>query len=256
MDQSLLDEVVRRVVEIADPDRIILFGSAARGQAGPDSDLDLLVIKSDVAHRGHLEQEIYLNFFGLGVPVDVIVVTPEDIERYGNKVGTIIGPALQEGREIYRTEGRQSSLGRKPAGQDTYMPPALRDPTDPEHWLRRARSNLAISKASYDMADTLYEDLCFEAQQAAEKALKALLVQRQVPFPKTHEITELLDILRRSGLEAPEQIRKAGLLTRYAVVTRYPGLAEAVAEEDYLQAVELAERVVRWAESVVRSAPP
>jgi len=100
-DQALLDEVVRRVVEVARPDRIILFGSAARGQAGPDSDLDLLVIKRDVSHRGRLAQDIHLNFFGLGVAIDVIVATPEDVERFGQKLGSILRPALREGRVIY-----------------------------------------------------------------------------------------------------------------------------------------------------------
>jgi predicted nucleotidyltransferase len=100
-DQALLDEVIRRVVEVARPDRIILFGSAARGQAGPDRDLDLLVIKRDVSHRGRLAQDIHLNFFGLGVAIDVIVATPEDVERFGHKIGSILRPALREGRVIY-----------------------------------------------------------------------------------------------------------------------------------------------------------
>lgn len=99
--QDLLDEIVRRVVEVADPDRIILFGSAARGDMGPDSDIDLLVIKAGVEHRRRLAQQIYLNLFGIVAPVDVIVVTPEDIELCRDVVGTIIGPALREGKVIY-----------------------------------------------------------------------------------------------------------------------------------------------------------
>lgn len=98
---ELLDEIVRRIVTVAQPDRIILFGSAARGQMGPDSDLDFLVVKSGVHHRRRLAQEIYLNLFGISVPIDIIVVTPEDIHAFGDKVGTIIGPALQEGTLIY-----------------------------------------------------------------------------------------------------------------------------------------------------------
>lgn len=98
---ELLAEVLRRVVEVADPDRVILFGSAAGGEAGPDSDRDLLVVKSGVSHRRHLAQRIYRRLIGLEVPVDVLVVTPEDIEAYRNEVGTIIGPALREGREVY-----------------------------------------------------------------------------------------------------------------------------------------------------------
>jgi predicted nucleotidyltransferase len=99
--QALLDEIVRRVVEVAKPDRIMLFGSSARGTMGPDSDLDLLVIKANVPHRRRLAQQIYLSLFGIPVPVDVFVVTPDDILAYGDKVGTIIGPALREGRQLY-----------------------------------------------------------------------------------------------------------------------------------------------------------
>jgi predicted nucleotidyltransferase len=99
--EALLRSVVDRVVEVAKPDRIILFGSGARGDAGPDSDLDLLVVKSGVVHRRKLAQQIYRRLVGLEIPVDVVVVTPEDVEAFRGKVGTIIGPALAEGREVY-----------------------------------------------------------------------------------------------------------------------------------------------------------
>jgi len=98
---AVLDEVIRRVVEVAHPERIVLFGSMARGTAGPDSDLDLLVVKSGVAHRRRLAQQIYSSLIGLETPVDILVVTPEDLEAYRDRVGTIIGPALDEGREVY-----------------------------------------------------------------------------------------------------------------------------------------------------------
>ena len=98
---DLLAEAIRRVVEVASPERIILFGSAARGETGPDSDLDLLVVKSGVAHRRKLAQRIYRSLVGLEAPVDVLVVTPEDIEAFKDEPGTIIGPALREGRVVY-----------------------------------------------------------------------------------------------------------------------------------------------------------
>ena len=94
-------ELVRRIVEVAKPDRIVLFGSAARGEMGPDSDLDVLVVKSGVEHRRRLAQAIYMNLSGVGVGVDVIVLTPEDIEAQRGSVGSIVGPALDEGRVIY-----------------------------------------------------------------------------------------------------------------------------------------------------------
>ena len=101
VDRAILDEIIHRVVEVAQPDRIILFGSAARGEMGPDSDIDLLVIKSEVEHRGRLEESIYMNLFGVGAPVDVVVATVEDVARFGHRVGSVIGPALREGRELY-----------------------------------------------------------------------------------------------------------------------------------------------------------
>ncbi len=99
--QEVLDEVVRRIVEVAQPDKIILFGSAVRGEMGPNSDVDLLVVKSGVTHRGRLAGDIYVNLIGVGQAVDVIVVTPEDIERYRDAIGLVIEPALREGKVIY-----------------------------------------------------------------------------------------------------------------------------------------------------------
>lgn len=79
----------------------MLFGSAARGTpSGPDSDLDLLVVKEE-AHRGKLAGEIYKALAGVGRAVDVVVVTPEDIERYGESPALVIEPALREGRVVY-----------------------------------------------------------------------------------------------------------------------------------------------------------
>ena len=68
----MLDEIVRRVVEVADPERIILLGSAARGESRPDSDIDLLVVKEG-AHRRKLSQAIYRRLMGIGRSVDVVV---------------------------------------------------------------------------------------------------------------------------------------------------------------------------------------
>jgi len=95
-----LAEIVRRVVQVAQPEKIILFGSAARGEMGPHSDVDLLVVKANV-HRRRLAQQIYRNLIGVGQAVDVIVVTPEDLERYRDTHALIIAPALREGKVVY-----------------------------------------------------------------------------------------------------------------------------------------------------------
>lgn len=96
-----LKEIISRIVEVAKPDKIILFGSAARGEMGRNSDVDLLVVKGGDFHRGRLTEEIYMNLFGIGQAVDIIVVTPEDIERYKNSFAVVIYPALKEGKIVY-----------------------------------------------------------------------------------------------------------------------------------------------------------
>jgi len=123
------------------------------------------------------------------------------------------------------------------------MPPS-RDPSDPCEWLRRARSNLALAAQAPGQPEILYEDLCFEAQQAAEKALKAILVGRQRDFRKTHDVGELLDLVTSEGVSVPADVNEARRLTPYAVGGRYPRFGDDVG---------VAERVLRWAESVVAS---
>ena len=98
--QDKLDLIIRRIVEVAKPDKIILFGSAARGAMGPNSDVDLLVIKAG-ANRLDLMAQIYRNLHGVGEPVDAIVATPEDLERYRNSHALVFAPALKEGKVVY-----------------------------------------------------------------------------------------------------------------------------------------------------------
>ena len=100
MDAGVLDEVVRRVVAIAQPERIILFGSAARGEMGPNSDLDLLIVKSG-ADALDLMREVYMGLIGVGTAVDALVVSPEDLERYRDSHGLVIRDALREGAVVY-----------------------------------------------------------------------------------------------------------------------------------------------------------
>jgi predicted nucleotidyltransferase len=96
-----IEELVRRVVEVADPEMIILFGSAARGTMGPDSDLDLLVVKGGEYDRREVWLRIDRALRSLARPADVILATPWDIERYKDSFCLVYYPALREGRVIY-----------------------------------------------------------------------------------------------------------------------------------------------------------
>jgi HEPN domain-containing protein len=98
------------------------------------------------------------------------------------------------------------------------------------------------------------EDLCFHAQQAAEKAIKALLIWHGVKFPYIHDLAALLTRLEKATGDLPQRIGEAERLTQFAVETRYPGTAPPVREKEYQEAVKLAGEVLRWAEKQLKSA--
>src|SRR2546430_17704511 len=98
---QLLEELVQRIVKAVYPLRIILFGSAARGEMGPDSDLDVLVVMPDGIHRWETAQLIRHHLVGLGFAKDILVVTESDVERHRANPYLIIKPALDEGKELY-----------------------------------------------------------------------------------------------------------------------------------------------------------
>lgn len=99
--QEVLDDVVRRIVETAHPRRIILFGSAARGSMGPNSDLDLLVVMPDGTHRRHAAADIFRSLRGIGLPKDIVVVTDRDVREHRHNPSLVLRAALEEGIELY-----------------------------------------------------------------------------------------------------------------------------------------------------------
>ena len=128
----------------------------------------------------------------------------------------------------------------------------------PQDWLRHARSNLLRAKQAKPTG-VLWEHLCFDAQQAAEKAIKAVLVLHGIAFPKTHDLRDLLTLWKQSGHEVPPDLWKVIRLSRYAVGARYPGDEEPVAEDEHHDAVAMADLAVHWAEHLVspqRDPPP
>ena len=121
-------------------------------------------------------------------------------------------------------------------------------------WLKRAQSSMALAKVPRPK-DVLWEDLCYHAQQAAEKALKAVLVKRKIPFRFVHDLNELIDTLEKHGQKMPEQVKASVILTGYAVATRYPGNYEPVSKGEWKDAVALAEAVVSWAMKIIDAGP-
>ena len=98
-----LSEVVNRIVQNFHPEKIILFGSWARGEAREDSDLDLLVVLPEVEHTRNTAIQIGNSLSNLPISKDIIVATPEEIEKYGSTIGSILLPAVTEGKVIYES---------------------------------------------------------------------------------------------------------------------------------------------------------
>ena len=118
-----------------------------------------------------------------------------------------------------------------------------------ESWIERAKSSLEISKLAVN-ADIYYEDLCYQSQQAVEKALKGLLIYYGVEPEFTHNIGILLNELE-GFTEIPENIKETTRLTKYAVITRYPGEYDEITKEAYEESIKTAKDCLEWTKNKI-----
>jgi len=130
------------------------------------------------------------------------------------------------------------------------LPRESRDAVSPHEWLKHARSDIRLARLALN-EEILPEQICFHAQQAAEKALKAVLLHRKVDFPFTHDLEQLVDVAQNAGITIPDDLSDIGSLTPYAVQARYPGFWGEITDSDLDEAVTLAERALGWASAVI-----
>ena len=135
------------------------------------------------------------------------------------------------------------------------MTPPLKHgpPGSPQDWLAHAESDLNLSRVARERKDVLPEQACFHAQQAAEKALKAVLLFKRIEFPLVHDLKALIDLLQDNAVSFPPEVREGDSLTPYAIEARYPGHLEEITSSDVDEAVRLAEAVLQWAAAILRS---
>jgi HEPN domain-containing protein len=120
-------------------------------------------------------------------------------------------------------------------------------------WVRKADQDLTAAESLLRNEEGLPEIVAFHAQQSAEKYLKALLAWRQVEFPKTHDIRELLELARPSDSSIADSLADAARLTPFGVETRYPADAPALLPGEEKQALDIARRVKEAVAKVVRT---
>ncbi len=118
-----------------------------------------------------------------------------------------------------------------------------------ESWLNYARSDLALARVP-TTNEIMLETLCFHAQQAVEKSIKAVLIYHDIAFPKIHSIERLINMLPES-VEKTDDLMESAQLSAYATTFRYPGIEEPVSESEYKEAIRLAESVLMWAEKII-----
>ena len=118
-----------------------------------------------------------------------------------------------------------------------------------EEWIERAKSSLELSQAKI-IKYLQYEDLCYQAQQAVEKAFKGLLIYFGTEPEFTHNIEILLNRLKKFT-DIPENIKEATKMTIYAVQTRYPGEYDEVTHEEYFDTIKISEECLEWVESII-----
>lgn len=118
-----------------------------------------------------------------------------------------------------------------------------------KEWFSFAKEDFKLASLGLE-SGIIPELLCFHAQQSVEKAIKALLLQYDQDFPKTHNIQILLSQLS-FFIEIPDQVMRAETLTDYAVTTRYPGIYEKISEDEYKNVIRLSSELMNWAEAII-----
>jgi HEPN domain-containing protein len=213
-DEAVLDRLTTTLVDAFAPQKIILFGSRARGDHHLDSDYDLVVVVDRPPVSEDELDPIPLAAREVHGAVDVIVDSPERFERRRTDVGTIEYVADREGRVLY--ERASPPAPRRVHEDRTGSPESLAE------WLFRARSDFAMMEAGRLAAPDARDGIVFHAHQGAEKLLKAVLVSRHVNPPRTHLLVQVL-ALTPAEMRDDAGVRDACLFLDHVwPTTRYP----------------------------------
>lgn len=238
-----LPQIVRRIVSAFDPERVVLFGSRAKGQSSTDSDLDLMVeMQSDLPRRERAAQVDRL-LMPRAWSLDVLVYTPAEVAASAGDSYGIMHEIRRTGRVLYcrrpdmAVDGSESeAAGSQPSGL-----------ADPQRWLAKAESDLTTIDALLAFERTAPDSIAYHAEQAVEKALKAVLVSRAADVPRTHDPNHLLVLCLAAGVKVDATVAIAcERLNGYSVDVRYPGDDADVSDADARHAATLA------ADAVVR----
>ena len=250
----ILAEVVQRIVLAVDPDRIVLFGSGARGMMKAGSDLDLLIVNAGCNSR-ELAARAQCSLSTEGPPVDVIAATPEHAERHKDSLSLVLAPALRDGITVYDRPTaveisdavRRGSAANRCAREADMMQNRLYKPEEALDWLRKARSELAQSRNPDPEVEL--DSRCINLPAAAERALKGIITAHGVAVEFTHKLGTLAEQAQRAGENLPPLDRqKLHLLSDHGGEAQYPGWGGETTEQDFRDVQQIAVTIVQHAE--------
>jgi HEPN domain-containing protein len=241
--------MARRIVRAVRPLQVILFGSQVRGDTHVGSDVDFLVVLPEGRDERQAWDQAYQALHGSPLPYDLVVSTVGRVRRLGHRVGTVFRPALREGRVLYdataqhpwRTDGSLAHLEVDPVTDSDRL-------EETRLWLGQARDDLRLAEGGLTPQYLAPGSAGYMAQQAAEKALKAVLVFLQIDYPLTHN----LDVVRDGippGWRVKEEHPALRWLTEWTSKGRYPGDWGPPTAQDAEAAVGMARAIL---DSVLR----
>ena len=261
--QSLIDQVVHDLRVNYQPEKIILFGSVARGQAHHYSDIDLILVKDTGESFNQRSMEaarsVSLESRRLAA-LDLLVYTPEELSAAIERGNPFIEHALNDCKVLYErpASGRRSAIPSLPLNRDLEKIPVRNPEERGQRWLSQAEHNL--DTAHFLLGGSFWAEVCFHSQQAAELALKAFLYSRGHRYLPTHSVKELNQTSVQEDAEF-EQFQGYGqflddlyLNTRYPDALEEPGVPfETFNEPDASRAMNYATEVIEIVRAKLQS---
>ena len=226
--------IVGALVPLVRPELILLFGSRASGEPHDDSDWDIMLVLPDAADVEPDRGRAHHALSALGISADVLARTATTYRRCQHDAGYLDWLVSREGRVLYAS----GALAQREQA------PRVREPAPPGFalWLERSDADLREATISAEASSPVPDAICFHAHACIEKRLKALIAKAGTFPPRTHDLMELLPLVRAQLRENDAVVRGCERLQKLYPASRYPELAMPTLE-DARQALGIARQL-------------